>query len=169
MTLTNSTKLSVQAAYGEVPEAALVEPGANLVEAVPVTIDAALLADSPDWTYSATAEDKGTAGNLDGQPGLVHNGPTNHYRVQVTDFDTIEHAITAPEATDTAVMAIFKNSEVVDYADEGFSTHAGEAATEFNIDTIVTLDESDVLRVGMVFTGEADADLDLAAGSINIT
>lgn len=168
MTLTNSTKLSVQTAYGEVPEAAVVESG-GLVEAVPVTIDAALLADSPDWTYSATAEDNGTAGDLDLAPGLIYNGPaTNHFRVQVADFDLVEHAIAPPEATDTVVMALFVNSEVVAFADEGFSVQT-EAAIEFNVDTIVTLKPSDVLRVGAVFTGEVNADYDLAPGSINIT
>jgi len=170
MTLSNSTKLSVQTAYGEVPEAALVEPGANLVEAVPVTINAALLADSPDWTYSATAEDNGTAGNLDAQPGLTYSGPgTNHFRVQVTDFDVIEHGITPPEATDTSVMILAVNSETVAFSDEGFTTVAAEIAVEHNVDTIVTLNEGDVLRVGMAFTGEATGDLDLSPGSINIT
>jgi len=170
MTLTNSTKLSIQTAYGEVPEAAIVEPGANLIEAVPVTINAALLADSPDWTYSATASDAGTAGVLDGQPGLTYSGPgTNHFRVQVTDFDVVEHGITAPEATDTSVMILAVNSEIAAFSDEGFTTVAAEIAVEHNVDTIITLDAGDVLRVGVQFTGEANGDLDLAPGSINIT
>jgi hypothetical protein len=171
MTITNNVPLRGQQVYGVVPEAALVEPGTNEAEAVPVTIDSAILGDSPDWTYSATAEDNGTAGILDGQPGLTYSGPSGvNFRVNVTNFDTVEHAITAPEAADKAVMALYKNSEVIDYADEGFTEHDAEIATEFNIDTLVVLNENDVLRVGVAFSGEeADADLDLAPGEINIT
>ncbi len=168
MTITNNTKIAVEQTSGVVPELALVEAGANLTEAVPVTMTG--IADAPDWTYSATTEDNGTAGNLDGQPGLTYSGPTtNHFRVKITNFDTIEHAITLPEATDKAVMAIYKNSEVIDFADEGFTAHASEIAVEFNIDTVAVLQEGDVLRVGMNFTGEVDGDLDLAPGEISIT
>lgn len=169
MTITNNVPLRVQADSGVVPEAALVEPGTNEAEAVPVTMTG--VGDLPDWTYSATAEDNGTAGILDGQPGLTYSGPaTNHFRVNVTNFDTIEHAITAPEATDKAVMALYRNSEVIDFADEGLTAHASEIAVEFNIDTFVTLNENDVLRVAVFFSGEeADADLDLAPGEISIT
>jgi hypothetical protein len=161
MTLTNNTKFNVVPLLGTVPEAALVEPGVNEAEAVPVTLTS--VADSIDWTYSATAEDNGTAGILDGQPGVIYNGPSgNHVRVAM-------HAITLPEATDTAALAVFVNSEVRDYGDEGFNTHAAEIAVENNIDTVVVLNEGDVLRVGMSFNGEADADLDLAPGEITIT
>jgi hypothetical protein len=169
MTITNNVKFNVQADSGVVPEAALVEGGANLVEAVPVTMTG--VGDLSDWTYSATAEDAGTAGNLDAQPGLIYNGPNgNYFRVAITNADTVEHAITAPEATDTAALALFKNSEVQDYGDEGFNAHASEIAVENNIDTLVgPFNEGDVLRVGFVFTGEADGDLDLAPGEISIT
>jgi hypothetical protein len=168
MTLTNNTKFNVVPLLGTVPEAALVEPGVNEAEAVPVTLTS--VADSIDWTYSATAEDNGTAGILDGQPGVIYNGPSgNHVRVAITNFDTVEHAITAPEATDTAALAVYVNSEVRDYGDEGFNAHASEIAVENNIDTVVVLNEGDVLRVGMSFNGEADADLDLAPGEITIT
>jgi len=170
MSLTNNLKLTGQKVFGVVPEASIVEPGANEAEAVPVTIDSAILGDSPDWTYSATAEDSGTAGILDAQPGLTYSGPSGvGYRVNVTNFDTIEHAITPPEATDTAVMALYKNSDLVAYADEGFTAHASEIAVEFNVDTYIQLNENDVLRVGIAFSGEADADLDLAPGEINIS
>ena len=98
MTITNNTKIAVEQTSGVVPELALVEAGANLTESVPVTMTG--IADAPDWTYSATAEDNGTAGNLDGQPGLTYSGPaTNHFRVKITNFDTIEHAITLPRAS----------------------------------------------------------------------
>lgn len=168
MSLTKSEKLTPFPMVGEVPEAAIVEPGANEAEAVPLTM--AEVTDAVgDWTYSATAEDNGTAGILDLQPGITYNGPPTAVQVKITGFDTLEHAITAPEATDTAALTIFVNSTVHDYADEGFSTHAAEIAVEGNISTYVPLNEGDVLRVGVSFVGEeADADLDLAPGSISI-
>ncbi len=168
MTLSRHEKPTPFPMVGEVPEAALVEPGANEAEAVPVTM-AEITDGLADWTYSATAEDLGTAGILDGQPGLIYNGPGTAVQVRVRNFDTLEHAITAPEAADTAVMAIYKNSVLVAYADEGYSTHAAEIAVEFNVDTYVSVVESDVIRVAVTFIGEeADADLDLAPGSIQI-
>lgn len=168
MTLTSNVKFVGQKDHGVIPEAVLVEPGANKAEAVPVTMSN--IADTPDWTYSATSEDNGTVGILDGQAGLTYSGPGGvGFRVNVTNFDTIEHAITLPEATDTATMALYKNSDVVAYADEGFTAHASEIAVEFNVDTYIQLDEGDVLRVGVAFTGEVDGDLDLAPGEINIS
>lgn len=168
MSLTNSKKLSGWSIAAEVPEAALVEPGVNEAESVPLTST-----DYDDYTaqftYSATAEDNGTAGILDGQPGLIYNGEAGAVSVSVRNFDTLEHAITLPEATDKAALAIYKNSDVVAFADEGYSTHAAEIAVEGNVDTYVSLVEGDVLRVGVAFTGEeADADLDLAPGELTI-
>ena len=169
MSLTNNTKFNVVQQTGTVPELALAEPGANLAEAIAVTLTDN--ADNIDMTYSATAEDAGTAGILDGQPGVIYSGPSgNYFRVAVTNVDTLEHAITAPEATDKATFAVFKNSVVQNYGDEGFNTHAAEIAVENNIDTLVgPFNEGDVLRVGFVFSGEADADLDVAPGEITIT
>lgn len=169
MTLTKSTKFNVQPMFGEVDEAALAEPGAILAEARALTLTN--VAESSDWTYSATAEDNGIAGDLDAQPGVTYNGPSGNYaRVVVTNMDTIEHAITAPEATDTAALALYVNSVVFDYGDEGFNEHDAEIAVENNIDTVVgPLNEGDVVRVGIAFTGEVDADLDVAPGEITIT
>jgi len=169
MSLTNNTKLNVVQQTGVVPELALAEPGANLAEAIPVTMTNN--ADNIDMLYSATAEDNGTAGIVDGQPGLIYSGPNgNYFRVAVANVDTLEHAITAPEATDKAALAIFKNSEVQAYGDEGFNEHDAEVAVENNVDTLVgPFNEGDVLRVGFVFSGEVDADLDVAPGEITVT
>lgn len=169
MTLTNNVKFNVQPVFGETDEVALVEPGANEAEATALTLTAD--AEAQDYTYSATAEDNGTAGILDGQPGIIYNGPSGNYvRVAVSNYDTLEHAITAPEATDTAALAVFQNSTVVAFGDEGFNAHASEIAVENNVDCVVgPLNEGDVIRVGMSFNGEADADLDLAAGEITLT
>ena len=169
MSLTNSTKFNVVQQTGTVPEVALSEPGANLMEAIPVTLTNN--ADVQDMLYSATAEDNGIAGNLDGQPGLIYTGPQgNYFRVKLTNVDTIEHAITAPEATDTASLAVFINSVVADYGDEGYNEHDAEIAVENNIDTLVgPMNTNDILRVGFVFTGEVNADLDVAPGEMTLT
>lgn len=170
MTLTNSTKFNIMQVNGVVPELALSEPGANEAEAIPVTLTA--VGDTSDWTYSATAEDAGTAGVLDGEPGVIYNGPNGNYvRVVLDNVDTIEHGITPPEATDTAALTLFKNSAVFDYGDEGFNTHAAEIAVENNIDTVMgPLNTGDVIRVGFSFTGEeVGADLDVAPGEMSLT
>ncbi len=163
------TKFNTKQLSGTVPEAALVEGGANLVEAVPITLTD--VANSIDFTYSATAADNGTAGDLSGQPGAIYAGPDGMaVRVAIRNVDTIEHAITAPEATDKAALTVWKNSEVVGYGDEGFNAHASEIAVENNLDIVVPgVNEGDVIRVGFSFSGEADADLDLTAGQVTIT
>lgn len=167
MALTSNKKLSGFSIAAEVPELALAEPSANLVESIPLTST-----DYDDYTafftYSATAEDLGTAGNLDGQPGLIYNGEGGAVSVSLRNVDTLEHAITAPEATDKAALTIFVNSTAMGYGDEGFSAHASEIAVENNLDTYVSLVEGDVLRVGFTFTGEADGDLDVAPGELVI-
>lgn len=170
MTLTNSTKFNIQPLHGETDEDALVEPSTIEAEATAVTLEN--VAEASDWTYSATAEDNGTVGDLDAQPGIVYNGPNGNYvRVAVTNYDTVEHAITPPEAADTAALTLWVNSEVYDYGDEGFNEHDAETAVENNIDTVVgPLNEGDVIRVGLSFSGEeADADLDVAPGEITLT
>ena len=166
---TNHTKFNTKQLAGTVPEAALVEAGAILAESVPVTLTD--IANSIDFTYSATAEDNGVAGDLDGQPGCIYAGPSGMaVRVAVANVDAIEHGITLPEATDTAALTVWKNSDAVGYGDEGFSTHAAEIAVEHNTDILVAdLNEGDVIRVGFTFTGEVDGDLDLAAGQMTIT
>lgn len=169
MSLAKSTKFSTMQLSGTVPELALSEPAAVLAEAIPVTLTN--IANSVDFTYSATAEDNGTVGDLDAQPGVIYSGPSGMaVRVAVQGVDTIEHAITLPEATDTAALTLWKNSTVVAYGDEGFSAHASEVAVENNVDTIVAeLNEGDVIRVGFSFTGEVDGDLDVAPGIMTIT
>ena len=169
MSLTNSTRFNIKQLAGTVPEVALSEPGAILAEAIPVTLTD--VANSKDFTYSATAEDNGTAGDLDGQPGVIYSGPPGMVvRVAVAGVDSIEHAITAPEATDTAAFTLWRNSEVAGFGDEGYNAHASEAAVENNIDTIVgPLQTGDVIRAGFSFTGEVDADLDIAPGIMIIT
>lgn len=170
MTLTNSTQLRAHPVAVEVAEDTIIEPGTVEMEATHLSDVSGMVTDSTYWVYSGTTEDNGTAGNLDGEQGLTYSGPSGvQVQVTVRDVDTIEHAITPPESTDKACLCIFKNSEVVGYADEGFTAHASEIAVEWNASTEVVLNEGDVLRVGMCFQGEeADADLDLAPGSLTI-
>jgi hypothetical protein len=67
-------------------------------------------------------------------------------------------------------LAVFVNSVVADYGDEGYSTHVAEIAVENNIDTLVgPMNTNDILRVGFVFTGEVNADLDVAPGEMTLT
>lgn len=170
MSLTSNVKFNVQSVDGTVDELALCEPGANEAEAIAFTL--AEVGELGDWTYSATAEDNGTAGIVDAQPGVTYNGPNgNYFRVQITNVDTVEHAITPPEATDKAALAVFRNSVQVAVGDEGLNTHAAETAVENNLDTLVgPFNEGDVMRIGLVFTGEeANADLDVAPGEVSIT
>ncbi len=167
MTLTNSTKIATASVQAEVPEAAAVEAGATGSEAF--TLTSADYDDQIDLVYSATAEDAGTAGVVDGQPGLIYGGPGTGVRVAWANIDLLEAAITGPEAADTAVVALFVNSTVVHYSDEGVNTFAAEIAVEFNGDTYVSLAEGDVLRLGIETTGEVgEVNYDLAPGELMI-
>lgn len=117
-----------------------------------------------DWTYSATAEDNGTVGALDGQPGLVFNGPNETVvTVGFADFDMTEGTI-AGEATDEIDMALYINSTETTESDEGDSEHSVGGTVEFNLaDTDVSLENGDVVRfvVQMAASNEDDADYDI--------
>jgi hypothetical protein len=126
---------------------------------------------SPHWSYSATAEDNGTAGALDGQPGVVFSGPvTQAVRVSVSGLQLLEGAIQAPEATDSFVGAVFKNSTQV----ATLATEAGTAIiTELDTETAVVLEgdvivdavsDGDVIRIGVVGLTDETYDLDVALG-----
>lgn len=152
---------------GETDEDAQVDLTANGAEATAVTIPAEAL----DFTYSATAEDNGTAGALDAQPGVIYNGPNGNYvRVKIANHDVVEHAIiTVPEATDTVTLAVYKNSELAALSDEGY-TAQNEIAIEFNLDAIVgPLNTNDVIRVALLAGGKGESVAwDVAAGTLVI-
>ena len=165
MTLTNSTMISTVDFAVEVPEDAAVETGAT--GSIALTLVDADFDDNIDFTYSETAEDNGTAGVMDGQDGLIYNGPGTAVRVAWANVDLLEAAITGPEATDKAGIALVVNSTVVHFSDEGVNTHDAEIAVEYNGDTYVSLAESDVLRLAMVTTGEVgEVNYDLAPGEL---
>ena len=126
---------------------------------------------SPHFAYSATAEDNGTAGALDGQPGVIYSGPVQTaVRVSVSGLTLLEGAIQAPEAADSFVGAVFKNSTQV----ATLATEAGTAIiTELDTETAVVLEgdvivdavaDGDVIRIGVVGLTEETYDLDVAVG-----
>lgn len=168
MTITNNTRFNIEPVLGETDEDADVSLIAGVAEATALTIPT----EQTEFVYSAIAEDNGTAGILDGQPGLIYKGPNGGYaRVKVQNHDVLEHAIIAiPETTDTVALAIYKNSEVADYGDEGFVTQ-NEIAIEMNVDTVVgPLQTNDVIRVALVGGGKLEtASWDVTAGTITLT
>jgi len=174
MTLTNSTKLQSTEAQGDFSEATAAAVAAEVAESL--ALEGVTPAVNGDWTYSGTAE--GRTGevavngiDLDGEPGLIYSGPPgNAVRVKFTNLD-IDHGLIAPEAGDTAAVALFVNNDIIAFADEGFVAELdAEPAIEFNLDTYVPgLQTSDVIRIGIVGGGEETLDLDVAVGgTINI-
>jgi hypothetical protein len=123
---------------------------------------------------TAIAEDIGTPGGLDGQPGIIYTGPGATVVVEVSDYDLMEGSGENPDfGVDYITLAVFKNSELVGDADEGLQNLALETPHEFNAEVTVTLAPGDVLRVGVASMAEggngADADYDLAsAGTFTI-
>jgi hypothetical protein len=168
MTITSNKKFAIEPVLGETDEDADVNLLLGVAEATALTVPT----EQTEFVYSATAEDNGTAGILDGQPGLVYAGPNGGYaRVKVQGHDVVEHAIiSVPEAGDTVALAIYKNSDVADYGDEGFVTQ-NEIAIEMNVDTVVgPLQTNDVIRVALVGGGLKEiASWDVAPGTITLT
>jgi hypothetical protein len=102
--------------------------------------------------------------DLDLEPGLIYSGPAGGaVGVTIEEVDITEGTI-APEATDTATLALFLNNDIVAYADEGFV-----ALHEMNLSTYVGgLQPGDVLRVGLVGSGSEAIDVDIAPGDVRV-
>ena len=165
MSLVSSTKLRSVSVNGDFEAVADVDLVAETPEAQPLTISAGVAgSESGDWAYSATAEDNGTAGALDGQPGIIYTGQSgNAVRVKVTNFDVDEESIIA-DATDSATMGVYVNSSLVAYADEGFVAEL-DITAEFNVDTYVGgLQTNDVIRVAVVGGTESTFEAGVAEG-----
>lgn len=156
--LATSLKIShVEAAHGIASETyTLTEANGRRLDqrSVAVEWEVTDLTNSPDWTENTTAEDNdhenvdfGQDGALNGTEGVVYNGPTGAaVRVAMTNIDVSEGTIVLEEE-DLACVTLFKNSELVWYADEGFVT-IEEGAVEFNMDTDpIYLTEGDVFRL----------------------
>jgi hypothetical protein len=148
-------------------EAAAAETVAEGAEALALTE----AFESPDWTYSATAEDNGTAGALDGEPGVIFKGEvTQAVRVNVKDLVLAAGTI-APEAADKVVAGSYKNSTLVATLDN--ETVANEYVfDELDAETITAevativdaVAPGDVIRVGLAGLGEETVDVDVAVG-----
>ena len=91
-------------------------PGEEQAEALAVTQiigESAHINQGVEWTYGATAEDNGIAGELDLQPGIVFSGPAGLYtvcKVAVNQVDVLEGAIIAPEQEDFVTLGLYVNS-----------------------------------------------------------
>ncbi len=155
---------------GTIAEAAAAETAAEAVESLALTDTGS----TPHWTYSATAEDNGTAGALDGTPGVIYNGAiTTAQRVNARV--ALSAGTIAPEAADDMALGIYKNSTLVATFDN--ETVAGEfvfdeldsETIQAQIDTVVdAVVNGDVIRVGLIGLGEETVDVDVAPGQISI-
>ena len=162
----------VQPIQGELTVTAEYEITAEEVEAAALsTTDTT---NPTDWTYGATTEDNGIAGQMDLEPGLLYNGPSGvSIRVVVANWDIDGPGIIAPDATDAFALGVYVNSLLVAECDEGVVIEQDAAEVgEFNIDTMVhNLQEGDVIRFGVLGLGE-EGPIDLeseAAGEWFIT
>jgi hypothetical protein len=158
MTLTNNQRLRSVSINGDFEAVVDVDLATTVPEAIPMTlsIDTATF-ETSDWTLSEAAEDRGVAGALDGQDGIIYSGPAGGaVRVKVTNLDVDEESIIA-NAADACTAAIYLNSEVVAYADEGFVAEL-DITAEFNMDTYIGgLQTGDVIRVGIVAASGSEA------------
>lgn len=128
---------------------------------------------SPDWLYSAAAEDRGIAGVLDGQPGIIYSGPagtTGYLRTHFhnVDVEYADEGLADPDNEDTVSLDIFVNSVSVLTSAEGQTALANEAAeVEFNVEAgTLALVEGDVVRFALVpvVANEASIDWDVEEG-----
>ena len=155
------------AVHGDFSEAAAAETVAEAAEALALEG----VSVNPHWLYSATAEDNGSAGSLDGQPGLIYKGEvTTAALVNVRALTLAAGSIT-PEAADKVAAGIYKNSVLVATLDN--ESVAGEYVfDELDAETIVAECDSivdavapgDVIRVGLLGLGEETVDVDVAVG-----
>ena len=153
--------------HGDFSEAVAAEVVAEAAEALALEG----VAPNPHWEYSATAEDNGTVGSLDGQPGLIYKGEmTSAARVNVRAL-TLAAGTIAPEATDKIAAGIYKNSELVSTLDN--ESVANEYVfDEMDAETIVAecdtivdaVAPGDVIRVAIIGLGEETVDIDVALG-----
>lgn len=169
--------LKVSPVQGDFLESAALETAAEVAVAVTMILTDEL--NGTEWTFSEAAEDNGTAGALDGQDGIIYNGPSGaSARLHITDLDISEGTI-APEATDEVAVAVYVNSTLYDIcetedarvlAGTGFVSEIDTGiAVEFNYDaTIQNLQEGDVVRVALLSGNEETTDWDVAAGG-NLT
>lgn len=125
----------------------------------------------PDWEYSATAENPGSTGEMDGQPGVIYQGDvTRAAMVRVRDL-TLAAGTIAPEAADSIVAGVFKNGTLVatldneSVADEYVIDELDSETAVMEGGTIVdAVAPGDVIRIGILGLGEETVDVDVAVG-----
>lgn len=148
----------------------------NLAESLGLTEG---YAEMGDFIYSATAEgrtgevaDAASAIDVDDEPGLIYTGPSGRvFNLSFTNVDISEGTI-APEATDTATIAVLVNNKIVGLADEGYAALTGEATHEMNLEAgvMVPLTTLDVVRLVLIGDGTETNDVDIAvAGGLVIS
>ena len=134
---------------------------------------------NPMFVYSATSEDNlhqtaeaDYTGVLDGAPGITYNGPAgtaNHLRFACYELDILEGIIISGQ-TDAFVPILFVNSTVAAYFDteDARASNGGfveeldtQIVAEYHLDTIITVVEGDVIRVGLQHEGEGTFDIDV--------
>lgn len=183
MSLTSNVKIQPAETYTDALETDQVEIPAIAGQAALLPLDetgSPVYALSADWAFTENAENPAGEVAVDGRDfdatdGLVYTGaaPT---AVQVTVLvDTDAGAgisPIAPEATDSAALALFRNNDLVGYASEGYVAELdAEVVTEWNLDTYVNVQENDVLRLAFVngTVGEAfDIEAVEAGSSVQI-
>lgn len=173
----NASSLRVMPIQGTVAETTEADTVAEVPEAIIMTITDA--ENSPTFSYSATSEDNlnqtaeaDYVGSLDGQPGITYNGPsgmTNHLRFACDTLKVLEGPI-APADTDTIVPALYVNSDLRAFFDTedaraangGFASEVDTGiAVEYHIDTIVHVNEGDVIRVAVLGGTEETLEWDI--------
>lgn len=159
--------------WGDFQEEAAVET-TNDTEAVAIELTVLEALDAhPDWTYSATAENNPTGGNMDDLPGLIYSGPagtTAYFVFSATNIDVAYGSAGSadPDNEDTVSCDVYVNSTLAIASDEGQSTFANEAASvEFNITAeTVAVVEGDVIRLALtpVAANETSIDWEVVEG-----
>lgn len=167
-----SQKFTVAPMVGVIKVNRQIEPSAEEAESLPFYIDG--VENYPEWTYSASAEDNGTAGILDLEDGLIYVGDSGMYvQVSIRDLDLtaaigINSGTPENNGEDTMELALYVNSVPVAHSDEGRVAEMDAGTPEFNLDAHVgPLNENDVLRVVINAVGEeADADTQISESAV---
>lgn len=155
---------------GDFDEATAAETGAAEAQILTLTVDTSPGFDGLEFTYAAAAEDGGIVGAHDLTPGVIYEGQPETYRefaIEVTNLDVTEGAISVHEAGDEVTAVLYLNSQLVAVADEGFVSEFDNesAAVEFNIEAVVRMTDTDVLRIGLLSpAGTETVDWDVAEG-----
>jgi hypothetical protein len=177
MSRSSSSSLRVMPVNGAIDELTEAEFVAETPIALAVTLTDA--ENSPTFTYSLTSEDNlnqtaeaDYTGALDGGAGITYNGPSgmaNHLRVACDTLKLLEGSI-SPGNDDRFVPAIYVNSTLVSYFDtedarapNGGHVEELDTATvaEYHIDTIIQVNEGDVIRFVVQQDTESTVDVDV--------